>query len=79
MDRKIEMNIHLKEVLSKSALAAIALTFAAVIQFVFNVLVSRKLGVDQAGLFFLGFSIVTFLSILSRFGLDMSIVRYGSL
>ena len=69
---------HLKEVVQKSFLSGIFLFFAAFLQFGFTVVVARKLGADEAGVFFLSFSIVAFLAIIARFGLDMSIVRFGS-
>jgi O-antigen/teichoic acid export membrane protein len=48
----------------------------AVAGFLMNVLISRYLGPEKAGVFFLLITVVTVLSVFSRFGLDNTVLRY---
>lgn len=49
---------------------------AALATFLFSVVIGRQLGADNAGYYFLAFSIVTVLSAISRAGLDSTVVRF---
>jgi O-antigen/teichoic acid export membrane protein len=64
--------------LIKLAFAAGAKLSAAFIAFGLTALVTRNMPNDEAGLFLLGFSILTVLSIFFRLGLDNVILRYLS-
>lgn len=77
MMRKIGLNKS--EILRGSALALVVKVFSAFVVFLMNVLISRTLGLDDAGLFFLGFSILFLLSGFSRAGLDLAFVKYIAL
>jgi len=44
--------------------------------FIVSILIARFLGAEDAGLYFLAISIVTFLAVSSRVGLDMIIIKY---
>lgn len=44
--------------------------------FLLTIVLTRKLGVEQSGVFFLCFSIVSILSVISRLGLDNVILRF---
>jgi len=68
----------LKEVLHGSAVAFTVKIIAAGSAFAMNILVARKLGVSEAGLFFLAFTLVTMISAISRLGLDQTFVRFIS-
>lgn len=49
---------------------------AAISIFVMNIAVARTLGAAEAGLFFLGFTLITMAAAVGRLGLDQSIVRF---
>ena len=59
-----------------SALAFVVKVGAAGVIFGYNVLVARLLGVDDAGLFFLGHSLLTIAVVVGRVGLDNPLVRF---
>lgn len=65
-----------KELLLQTALSFFARVLAALAGFIVSVVVGRYLGVDEAGYYFLAFSIVMFLSAISRVGLDNTVVRF---
>jgi O-antigen/teichoic acid export membrane protein len=44
--------------------------------FLFTLLIARQLGAEQAGYFFLAFTVVTFLSAIARLGFDNAIIRF---
>lgn len=69
-------DVDLREVLRGSALAFVIKIAAAIAAFGMNVAISRLLGVDQAGLFFLAYTIVFILASLCRLGLDQTLVRF---
>lgn len=64
------------EVLRGSALAFIVKILAAGLAFAMNVVISRQLGAQEAGLFFLGYTIVFVAATVSRLGLDFTFVRF---
>jgi O-antigen/teichoic acid export membrane protein len=64
--------------LVKLAFAAVAKLSAAFIAFGLTALVTRNMPNDEAGLFLLGFSILTVLSVFFRLGLDNVILRFLS-
>ena len=61
--------------LVKSAVAGGIKVCSAVIAFLLTVIVARILGAEQAGLFLLGFSVLSALSLFFRLGLDNVILR----
>ncbi len=46
--------------------------------FAFAALVSRSLGAYEAGFYFFAFAVVNVLSVISRFGLDRTVLRFLS-
>ncbi len=66
----------LKEVLRGSAIAFAVKILAAGSAFAMNVVIARQLGVDEAGLFFLAYTIVFIAAAVSRLGLDNTFVRF---
>lgn len=68
----------LKEILHTSLFAFILKVIAAISVFLMNVVIARKLGVDQAGIFFLSLTLVSLLSVFCRFGFDQTIVKFVS-
>ena len=65
-----------RELIFQTALSFVARIFSAFSAFIASVLIARFLGVEEAGLYFLAFSLVTVASAVSRAGLDNSIVRF---
>jgi len=64
-----------KELITGSAVSFSVKLLAAVTALVVNILIARRLGAEQAGLYYLGLSIVTLLSLISVFGLNHILVR----
>jgi O-antigen/teichoic acid export membrane protein len=58
------------------AVSIITRVFGAASAFLLSVAVGRAFGADDAGYFFLAFSLVTFLSAFSRLGFDNTLVRF---
>ncbi|MEA3291405.1 MAG: flippase [Pseudomonadota bacterium] len=77
-DRFRNADADLKEVLHGSAVAFAVKILAAGSAFAMNVVVARKLGASEAGLFFLAFTLITIISAVSRLGLDQTFVRFIS-
>jgi O-antigen/teichoic acid export membrane protein len=67
---------HLREVLAGSALGLMIKVLAAASSFVMNIAIARVLGPSEAGLFFLGFTLVTLLAALGQMGLNNTLVRF---
>jgi O-antigen/teichoic acid export membrane protein len=67
---------HLREVVTGSAIGLSVKVLSAAGIFVMNILVARTLGAAEAGLFFLGFTLVTIAAAVGRLGLDQSLVRF---
>jgi O-antigen/teichoic acid export membrane protein len=72
--RRLDGDLY--EVLRGSAFALITKVFAALAGFAMNVAVARLLGAQEAGLFFLGYTVVLVGATLSRVGLDQTVVRF---
>jgi O-antigen/teichoic acid export membrane protein len=69
---------HLREMLIGSVIGLGIKVLAAISIFVMNIAVARTLGAAEAGLFFLGFTLVTMAAAIGRLGLDQSVVRFIS-
>jgi O-antigen/teichoic acid export membrane protein len=67
---------HLREVVLGSIVGLSVKVLSAVSIFAMNMVVARTLGAAEAGLFFLGFTLVTVVAAVGRLGLDQSIVRF---
>jgi O-antigen/teichoic acid export membrane protein len=67
---------HLREMLIGSIIGLGIKVLAAISIFVMNIAVAQTLGAAEAGLFFLGFTLVTMAAAVGRLGLDQSIVRF---
>ena len=64
------------EILRHGIVAFGVKTLSALSAFAMTVIISRQLGASEAGLFFLGVSIVSVVSALSRLGLENTLVRF---
>ena len=67
---------HLREMLIGSIIGLGIKVLSAISIFVMNIAVARTLGAAEAGLFFLGFTLITMAAAVGRLGLDQSIVRF---
>jgi len=65
-----------KELLIQMLISAFVRIMGAFSVFILSIIIGRQLGADDAGYFFLSFSIITFLAALSRLGFDNSLVRF---
>ncbi len=75
-NRLARMDGHLREVLTGATLAFILRIIGAGAAFVLNVVIGRLLGAEGAGLYFLALSVAMFASILARFGVDNTLLRF---
>lgn len=66
------------ELVSKSVAAFAVKIIAAAAMFVLNVILARKLGANDIGIFFLSVTIVTLVAVVSRLGLDNAVLKYIS-
>lgn len=67
---------HMKEILSKGAIAFLLKIVGAGLAFGFNVAITRQLGAQGAGVYFLSLTIITLVAVLGRMGTDNSVTRY---
>lgn len=67
---------HMQEVVSGAFVAFVLKLISAGLSFGFNVLLARMLGAEGAGVFFLALTVVTVTSVLSRMGLDNTLLRF---
>ena len=67
---------HLREMLIGSIIGLSIKVLAAISIFVMNIVVARTLGAAEAGLFFLGFTLITIAAAVGRLGLDQTVVRF---
>lgn len=73
---KLGRDAHTREMLLGSAVALMVKVLAAGAAFLMNIVVARKLGASESGLFFLGMTIVTLVAAVARMGLDNTLVRF---
>lgn len=73
---RIAKKLHNSEFLFQTVVSIAVRVLAALATFLFSVVIGRQLGADNAGYYFLAFSIVTVLSAISRAGLDSTVVRF---
>ena len=66
---------HLDEITRKGLFSFFLKVFAAFLAFSVNVVVSRILGAEQAGAYFLSLTIITILAVFCRLGFDRVVVR----
>jgi len=67
---------HLREIIHGSFIGLGVKALSAISIFLMNIMVARTLGAAEAGLFFLGFTLVTVAAAVGRLGLDQGIVRF---
>ena len=65
-----------RALLTNAAIVLVIRIGGAALSFFFSVFVSRLLGAEGAGLYFLAFSVMMFASVIGRLGLDGTILRY---
>lgn len=76
--KKFNSNEENRELVLHSIFALTIRAVAAVIAFLMNVVVARKLGADQAGYFFLAIAVTTLIASIGRVGADNTVLRFVS-
>lgn len=66
----------MREVLRGAAIAFLVKIAGAGVAFAFNIYLARALGAQGAGVYFLALSVVTVASVISRFGMDNTLLRF---
>lgn len=74
----IPVDIGLRKVAKNASFAFLLRIIATALTFAFNLMLARSLGREGTGVYYLCLSIVTFSSILCRFGFDNALVRHVS-
>lgn len=74
-----KFDIHMQEIIRGATIAFFLKASGAGLNFVFSVVLARKLGAYGAGIFFLSLTIMTIVSTLSRVGLDNTVLRYTAI
>jgi len=70
-----DKSINLKNFIYGAGLSIGMRGFAVIAMFLMDLIISRSLGLDEAGFFFLGVTMVTFLSSIGRMGLEQTLVK----
>lgn len=70
------LDVHSVEVLSGAALAFALRAVGAGLAFALNVVIGRMLGAEGAGLYFLALSVVTIGAVVTKLGLDNTLLRF---
>lgn len=65
-----------REIIKHSAWALALFVVAALMQFVFDLLLARNFGAEGTGIFYMAFSMLTILALVGRLGLNRAVVRY---
>lgn len=78
IQKKIEhmLDGHMKEILSKGAVAFVLKMLGAALAFGLHIAITRQLGAQGAGLYFLSLTIITLVAVLGRMGTDNSVTRF---
>ena len=69
-------DVHLQEVIRGASLAFVLKGAASALTFAVSLILARMLGADGAGLYFLALTVVTIAAMLSKVGLDNTMVRF---
>ncbi|WP_017217098.1 oligosaccharide flippase family protein [Pseudoalteromonas sp. NJ631] len=77
--KSIFSNAEHRHTAINAALALIIRIVGAGTAFLFNLIIAKQLGAEQAGYFFLGFSFVMLLSAIANLGFENTILRFTSL
>lgn len=70
------MDGHMREVLRGALVAFLVKIAGAGFAFAFNIYLARALGAQGAGVYFLALSVVTIASVIARFGMDNTLLRF---
>jgi len=69
-------DIDFAQVIYHSAYAFLVLGIAIGLQFIFDLFLARSFGAEGAGIFYLSLSVLSIASLLSRLGLERSVIRF---
>lgn len=78
-DRTKKINIHVLEIYRGASIALFLKLLGALLSFLLNIIISRKLGPEGIGIFYLCFSIVTITAAVGRGGLENVMLRMISI
>lgn len=67
---------HMHEILKKGSLAFVLKFLGAILTFGLSVLLSRYLGANGVGQYFLALTVITLVAVLGRLGMDNSVTRF---
>lgn len=73
---KFSSDHHFREVVLKGSLGFAVKILSALSIFLMNIIIARKLGATESGIFFLSFTLVGLISAIGRMGLENSLVRF---
>lgn len=74
--RLARLDPHVEEVLNGAVVAFVLRAFGAGLAFVLNVVIGRLLGAEGAGLYFLALSVVMIGAVITKVGLDNTLLRF---
>ncbi len=66
---------HLEELLRGSSIALVIKVLAAVLGMILNIIITRTLGIEDSGLYFLALTIIMIMATMGRFGTDGILVK----
>ena len=70
------LDVHTAEVISGASLALVLRSLGAALAFSLNVFIGRLIGAEGAGLYFLALSVVTIGAVITKLGLDNTLLRF---
>jgi len=71
-----KFDVHMREIFFGASIAFTARFVGAGLAFIFNVILARILGPDDTGIYFLSLTVIMIASVLSRLGLDNTVLRF---
>lgn len=74
--RRTGFSTQMDKILKRTSVAMVMRVVRIGVSFVFNVLLARMLGAEGAGIYFLAYTITRIVSIITRIGLDKTLVRF---
>jgi O-antigen/teichoic acid export membrane protein len=73
---KLSLSPHMREIVRGASVAFILKVVAAFLNFAFNVVLARMLGVEGSGAYFLALTIVTIAATIGRVGMNNALIRF---
>lgn len=70
------IDAHMRETVSGTSVSFLLKVAGSGLAFIFNLLLARLLGAEGVGIYFLALTVVTIASVISRIGLDFTMLRF---